>query len=70
LNVLPDYQGEMVDADCWAVEWVSDGGWESVMPDVDGIYASIPVAVSYNDGVIVKLVEPHTALDIDFEATT
>jgi len=54
-----DYEGEMIEnAECWAAEWVSAGGWESIMPDVDGIYASIPVTVDYDDGVIVRPVEP------------
>jgi len=64
-----DYQGEMVDADCWAAEWVSECGWESIMPNNDSVYASIPISISYDDGVIVTQLESQTSLGIDWPVT-
>lgn len=65
-NEWPEnYQGEMVDSDCWAAEWVSECGWESIMPNKDGVYASIPVSISYDDGVVVTQVESQTSLDLN-----
>jgi len=42
------YPGEIImDGECWAVEWVSNLGWEAIRPEHDGTYVSIPVAISY-----------------------
>jgi hypothetical protein len=49
-------QGEFVYTDkCWAIEYEEDGGWESLFTVTDGVWASVPVSVAYNDGVEVTL---------------
>lgn len=57
-----DYEGKLVSSECWAVEWVSAGGWESVIAPHAGVYATIPVSVDYDNGVVVDLIHPQTTL--------
>lgn len=46
------------DDDCWAEEWASEAGWESVFAMEDGVWASVPVGISYDDGVDVTPAPP------------
>ena len=59
-----DYEGEMIDAECWAVEWQSDAGFEEgVRSEFAGVYASVPVVISYDEGVMVHPEGEHVPLD-------
>ena len=55
---------DLIDGECWAVEWVAEGGWETVATDHAEI-GRIPVAVEYDEGVLVAPVAPHPVLPID-----
>jgi len=56
---------DLIDADCWAVGWCNDGGFEdSVRADEDGIYSSVPVSAWYEEGVMVRRELPSTPLDL------
>ena len=50
--------------ECWAVEWVEDGGWDTVTA-ADGILSSVDVEVTYDEGVVVDLAPPHPTLKED-----
>lgn len=44
--------------DCWAVEWASDGGWETVGPAAGAKWPIIPVVIEYDEGVVIAPVLP------------
>ena len=54
---------DLIDGECWAVEWVTEGGWETVATDHAEL-GRIPVAVEYDEGVLVFPVAPHPVLPI------
>lgn len=44
---------DLVDGECWAIEWIDAAGWDdSVRTDGGGRW-SLPVDVTYDEGVIV-----------------
>ena len=47
---------DLIDGECWAVEWAAEGGWETVATDHAEI-GRIPVAVQYDEGVLVAPAE-------------
>ena len=50
----PDDDPDLVDAECWAVEWVSEVGWDdAISADGPEVWTSIPVGISYDEGVEV-----------------
>lgn len=58
-----DYAGDMIDTDCWAVEWASEAGiQDGVRFHTSGTVVSVPVALEYDGCVLLHLVEPHTML--------
>ncbi len=59
-----DYEGDMIDADCWAVEWQSAAGFEEgVRSEHEGAWASIPVVLGYDEGVLVHPEGERTPLE-------
>lgn len=57
------YEGDMIDSDCWAVEWQSAAGFEDgVRSEIEGVYASIPVEVGYEEGVSLRPAGEHPML--------
>lgn len=52
---------DLIDGQCWAAEWVQEGGWETVATDHDEI-GRVPVDVEYIEGVLVSPVAPHPTL--------
>lgn len=57
---------EFEDDECFAVEWVNAEGFEDAVFSEDaGVFARIPVRVSYEEGVIVAPAEPHPVLDVE-----
>ena len=54
------------DGECWAVEWISAGGWEDSVRCPDGAkFPRIPVEVTYDEGVWIAPVNPHPTLPIE-----
>lgn len=53
---------DLIDDECWAVEWVEGGGMET-MASADGVtWPTIPVTVEYDEGVVLAPVAPHPPL--------
>ena len=53
---------DLIDGECWAVEWVEGGGMET-MASADGVtWPTIPVTVEYDEGVVLAPVAPHPPL--------
>ena len=46
---------DLIDGECWAVEWVSEGAK----------FPRIPVEVTYDEGVWIAPVNPHPTLPIE-----
>jgi len=58
------YEGDMVDTDCWAVEWQSAAGFvDGIRAEVNGVWATIPVVIGYDEGVLVSPAIEQTELD-------
>ena len=57
---------DLIDGECWAVEWISEGGWEDSVRCADGAkFPRIPVEVTYDEGVWIAPVDPHPTLPIE-----
>jgi hypothetical protein len=61
---LGDPDIDWVAGDCWAVEWVDEGGWETVQCDEGATFPRIPVSVSCDEGPVIAPVTPHPLLPI------
>lgn len=54
---------DLIDTDtCWAVEWVEEGGAETLMAVEDAAFPMIPVRLSYEEGPLVEPIAPHPLL--------
>ncbi|MFJ4038223.1 hypothetical protein ACIPVB_09050 [Microbacterium sp. NPDC090007] len=50
---------------CWAVEWVEAAGIEdAILGQEDGVLASVPVAISYDEGVSITPVSTHETAEV------
>ena len=49
--------------ECWAVEYASEGGWETVVGAVGAQWPRIPVTVAYVEGVELAPVAPHPVIE-------
>lgn len=60
---------DLVDGDCWAVEWIAAAGWEEgVKCAPDAVFPSWPVSIAYDEAVVIAPVTPHPTLDFEGEA--
>lgn len=58
-----DYEGELVDSECWALEWQDAVGFvDGVRSDGDGVLTTFPVRVGCEEGVLVWPIPPHPML--------
>lgn len=48
-----DTDPDLVDGPCWAVEWIDAAGLEGMRAEGVGVWVTIPVEVSYDEGVVV-----------------
>jgi len=60
----------LVEGDCWAVDYIVAGGFEdSVFMQQEGVIASIPVTVAYDEAVVLAIALPESerleGLDIE-----
>ena len=53
---------DLIDGECWAVEWVEAGGMETMASADDVTWPTIPVTVAYDEGVVLAPVAPHPPL--------
>lgn len=54
---------DLIDGDCWAVEWISATGWDDGTRAPEGItFPRIPVSVSYDECVFLEPVDSHPTL--------
>ena len=53
---------DLIDGECWAVEWVECVGMET-MASADGVtWPTIPVTVEYDEGPVIAPIAPHPLL--------
>ena len=45
---------DLIDGECWAVEWLEAVGTEAVVSADDATWPAIPVTVEYDEGVVLS----------------
>jgi hypothetical protein len=47
---------------CWAVEWVEDGGWDTIQCEEGEEFPRIPIEITNDDGPVIHPAAPHPLL--------
>lgn len=59
-----DYEGDLIDTECWAVEYVAAAGFEDAIRTREtGVLASVPISVGYDECVLISTVDEGPMLD-------